>query len=70
MELVDTAEYVRVRRMSYLDIQEFKKPRNDPLGIYFKYLNGLNSPMEVNASKKSCGEIFEKLKVGYPREYV
>jgi hypothetical protein len=58
------SEYAIENLAAYLDIQEFKKTRHDPLGIYFKYLNGLNSPMEINVSKKVCLEIYDKLKVG------
>jgi hypothetical protein len=50
--------------LCYKDVQEFKKTKHDPLGIYYKYLNGGASVMEVNVQRKYCVEIFQKLKSG------
>jgi hypothetical protein len=48
----------------YQDIRNFKSTQHDPLGIYYRYLNGAGSVMEVNVPRKKCQEIFERLKKG------
>jgi hypothetical protein len=57
-------EYSIENLSAFKDIMEFKKTRNDPLNIYFKYLNGGSSVMEINISKKTCHAVYEKLKTG------
>jgi hypothetical protein len=57
-------EYSLENILCYKDIQEYKKTLKDPLSIYFRYLNGNSSTMEVNISRRQCNSVYEKLKSG------
>jgi hypothetical protein len=59
-----TEEYSLENILSYMDIQEYKRTLNDPLNIYFRYFNGVNSTLEVNAPRKQCLVVQEMLKNG------
>jgi hypothetical protein len=57
-------EYSIENLACWVDIQEYKKTRNDPMGLYMKYCNGTDSPMEVNCERKTCLVALEKIKSG------
>jgi hypothetical protein len=50
--------------LCYQEIREFRRNLTDPLGIYFRYFNRSNSPMEVNVPVKACEVVFDELKTG------
>lgn len=58
-----------IENISFIrDVRKFQKKLISANDVYYKYLNGIQSVMEVNITRNVANRVLEKMKTGYEDE--